>query len=65
MAAVLEVFLFIVTGISVMDILNGMPNSLIRLLLAGLALIVVKVVSGIHTSTFIGEFIPAKKKFKK
>jgi hypothetical protein len=48
-----------------MDTLNGMPNSLIRLLLAGLALIVVKVISVVHTSTFIGEFIPSKKKFKK
>jgi hypothetical protein len=65
MAAVLELFLLVVTGISVMDTLNGMPNSLIRLLLAGLALIVVKIISVVHTSTFISEFIPAKKKFKK
>jgi hypothetical protein len=48
-----------------MDTLNGMPNSLIRLLLAALALVVVKVVSGIHVCTFIGEFIPSRKKFKK
>ena len=65
MAAVLELFLFVVAGISMMDTLNGMPNSLIRLLLSGLALIVVKIVSVVHASTFIGEFIPTKKKFKK
>ena len=65
MAAILELFLFVVAGISLMDTLNGMPNSLIRLLLGVLALVVVKVVSGIHICTFIGEFIPSKKKFKK
>ena len=65
MAAVLELFLFVVASISVMDALKGMPNSVIWLLLAGLALIAVKVISVAHTSTFIREFIPAKKKFKK
>ena len=64
MAAVLELFLFVVAGISVMDARNGIPNSVIWLLLAGLALIVVKVISVAHASTFISEFIPAKKKFK-
>jgi hypothetical protein len=65
MAAILELFLFVVAGISVMDTLNGMPNSLIRLMVTGLALIVVKVFSVVHIGAFISEFIPAKKKFKK
>ena len=62
---VVGILLFVVAGISVMDALKGIPYSVIWLLLAGLALIAVKVISVAHTSTFIREFIPAKKKFKK
>ncbi len=65
MAAVLEIFLIAITGISLMDTLNGLPNSMIRLLFAGFALILEKVIAAVHISTVVGEFIPSKKKFKK
>lgn len=65
MAALLEIFLMIVTAISVMDTLNGLPGSVLRLVLAGFALILEKVITGVHTSTFVAEFIPRKKKIKR
>ncbi|MGD2272096.1 MAG: hypothetical protein PVI06_16965 [Desulfobacterales bacterium] len=64
-AAILEIFLIVIIVISVMDTLNGLPNSLIRLLLAGFALILEKAVTVVHATTFIVEFIPRKKKLKK
>lgn len=64
-AAILEIFLIALIVISVMDILNGLPNSLIPLLLSGLALILEKAITVVHAATFVIEFIPRKKKFKK
>jgi hypothetical protein len=65
MAALLEIFLMVVTAISVMDTLNGLPGSVLWLLLAGFALILEKVITTVHTSTLVTEFIPRKKKIKR
>jgi hypothetical protein len=63
-AAVLEIVLIIFTVISWMDAINGLPSSIIWLMLYASALTLVKILDVIQASTFIEEFIPKSKKIK-
>lgn len=63
-AAVLEIVLIIFTVTSWVDAMNGLPNSMIWLLLCASALILVKTITIVQASTFIEEFIPKSKKIK-
>lgn len=63
-AAVLEIVLIIFTITSWMDVKNGLPYSIIWLLLWASALILVKIITLVQVSTLVEEFIPKSKKIK-
>ena len=62
--AVLEIVIITFTITSWVDAMNGLPNSVIWLLLCASALILVKTITIVQASTFVEEFIPKSKKIK-
>ncbi len=63
-AAVLEIVLIVFAAISWIDAVNGLPNSIIWLLLYVSAFVLVKIITVVQTTAFIEEFIPKSKKIE-
>ena len=59
--AVIEIFLLLYIAMTVENVLNRIEGSMVYLLVLGSIFVAVKVISVIHSTHFIAEFIPRKK----
>jgi hypothetical protein len=59
--AIVEIFLLVYIAMTVEGVLNRIDGSLVYLLVLGFIFVAVKVISVIHSTHFIAEFIPRKK----
>ncbi len=62
--AIVEIFLLLYIAMTVEDVLNKVEGSMIPMLGLGAIFVAVKVISVIHSTHFIGEFIPRKKEIQ-
>ena len=62
--AILEIFLLVYIAVTVEDVLNKVEGGMIYLTVLGAIFLVVKIISVIHSTHFIEEFIPRKKQIQ-
>jgi hypothetical protein len=62
--AIVEIFLLLYIAVTVEDVLNKVEGSLAYLLVLGAIFVAVKIISVIHSTHFIEEFIPRKKQIQ-
>jgi hypothetical protein len=62
--AIVEIFLLLYIAVTVEDVLNKVEGSLAYLLVLGAIFVAVKIISVIHSTHFIEEFIPQKKEIQ-
>lgn len=62
--AIVEIYVLLYIAMTVEDVLNGIENSMVYLLVLGAIYVAVKIISVIHSTHFIAEFIPRKKEIQ-
>jgi hypothetical protein len=62
--AIVEIFLLLYIAVTVEDVLNKVEGSVVHLLVLGAIFMAVKIISVIHSTHFIEEFIPRKKEIQ-
>lgn len=62
--AIVEIFLLAYSYVALQDMLNKIEGSMIHLVVPGVVFLIVKIISVIHSTHFIGEFIPRKKEIQ-
>jgi hypothetical protein len=62
--AIVEIFLLLYIAMTVEDVLNKVEGSVVYLLVLGAIFVAVKIISVIHSTHFIAEFIPRKKEIQ-
>jgi hypothetical protein len=62
--AIVEIFLLLYMAVTVEDVLNKVEGSVIYLVVLGAIFVAVKIISVIHSTHFIEEFIPRKKEIQ-
>ena len=62
--AVLELFLLAYLAVTISDALKGVAGSLVYAVVLSAIYLIIKIVSVIHSTHFIGEFIPKDTKLK-
>ncbi len=61
LVAIVEIFLLLYIAVALQDVLNKVGGSMIYLVVLSAILGAIKIISVIHSSHFIEEFIPRKK----
>jgi hypothetical protein len=59
--AIVEIFLLAYIAVILQDVLNNVEGNMGKMLLLGAIFVAVKIISVIHSTDFINEFIPRKK----
>jgi len=59
--AVVEIFLLVYIAVILQDVLNGVAGNMGKMLVLGAIFAAVKIISVIHSTHFVNEFIPRKK----
>jgi hypothetical protein len=62
--AIVEIFLLAYIALILPDVLNKVEGSIGKMLIVGAIFVAVKIISIIHSTHFINEFIPRKKEFQ-
>jgi hypothetical protein len=62
--AIVEIFLLLYMAVTVEDVLNKVEGSVVYLVVLGAIFVAVKIISVIHSTHFIEEFIPRKKEIQ-
>lgn len=62
--AIVEIFLLLYIAVTAQDVLNKVEGSMVYLLLLSAIFVAVKIISVIHSTHFIEEFIPRKKEIQ-
>jgi hypothetical protein len=62
--AVVEIFLLVFLGVSLMDMLQGLSGSLPCTAAAGAIYLAVKIITVIHSTEFVAEYIAAARKIE-
>jgi len=62
--AAIEIFLLLYMAVTLQDMFNGVEGSKIHLAAIGAIFLVIKIISVIHSTHFIHEFIPVKKQIQ-
>jgi hypothetical protein len=62
--AIVEIFLLLYIAVTVNDVLNKVEGSTVYVLVLGAIFVAVKIISVIHSTHFIEEFIPRKKEIQ-
>ena len=62
--AVVEIFLLVYIAVILQDVLNGVEGNMGKMLVLGAIFVAVKIISVIHSTHFINEFIPRKKEIQ-
>ena len=62
LSAAVEIFLLFYFGISLQDTIQGLSGSLLYAVVIGAIYLVIKIITVIHSTEFVSEYIPAKTK---
>lgn len=64
LSAAVEIFLLLYFGVSLQDTLHGLSGSLIYAVVIGAIYLIIKTITIIHSTEFVSEYIPTKKKIE-
>ena len=64
LCAAVEIFLLLYFGVSLQDTLQGLPGSLVYTAITGAIYLIVKIVTVIHSTEFVSEYIPTTRKIE-